>query len=334
MILSLLAAATVGHAGTLEFQGGDASALAKAVAVAKQTAVAALIYDSKSTKPFSMPLNKAEDFAKDFPRYARWFPSMGKGMGLSKGKLPLEFYSPFPSTKASSFGMTAFDLPRDAIGNTVTVSTDKGTFISMMRLAKWNWPKSVQMHWFFQNMAIALTSLKRSPAETLDAVARAVGARLSESDSAFSIDFNPREFRSRCIESLAEPVAFDSKREHWTNDPERDPFYPIAAAERTLQLEAVKVITDEQLETIFESPGKGCPIDVAKGSPLYYAIMSKIGAYEKCVAKYVKGSEQAQDAYRDMLREIDVSKPPRVYFASPLGVSVAVAAKNGGTILL
>lgn len=329
-----LIALALTRADKFTFAGGDVSALAEATSAQRNQAVAALVYDAKPMKAFSMPVGAGFNFAKDMPRYCHWTPSIGSGIGLSTGKLPREYQSLYSTTKPSTWEMKPYAIPRTAIGETVHLTTDPGTYVELRTLEGRPWPKPLHVHWYYEKMAIVLVSEGRSAKETLDAVARAVGGKLVESDKEYDIDFDAKEFKERAISSLSAPLAFDPQRESISDDPSRDPFASVEAAERVLMLESVRALSAAELTSLFERKDKGKPIPAPFGSPLYTAIMNKLDAYRQLIATPNRGAAQAIEMYRGALDSIDFSKPVRAYFSSPLHASMALAAKDGGTLML
>jgi hypothetical protein len=129
-------------------------------------------------------------------------------------------------------------------------------------------------------------------------------------------------------------VVYDPKRDLFSDDPKRDPFAPIAAAERLVRLETLSLVSDAQLNTAFEAEGKGIFVEVPKNSALEIAIGHKLDAYYRLLESPIKGAEQSQQSYRHMLDMADFNQVQHAYFASPLQAAVALAAKGGGTIML
>jgi hypothetical protein len=333
-MINLVIAASLLTQTYLTFGGGDTCSLASLMLQHRHRPVAALIYDNRPIKAFKLPLFKPEDFRRDFNLRTGWFSVIGKRIGLSKNIWTSDIYHPFP-TKDPTSALKVFDIPEKGVARLITLAMPKGTYLPVKLLLLESWPKPLKIHWLYQKLAISLQANEAQPEDVLDAIARCVGGTLVIADKEYRIDFDPKEFRKRSIETLSRVVAFDPTRDLPGSNPAGDPFAPVLSANRVVLLEAVRGMSDKELGNAFAKEGQGMPIYAQPDSPLAEAIHSKIRAYYKMVeGPAMRGSEQAIEAYRGALEKIDFSKVPHVYFASPLSASVAVGMKGGGTIML
>jgi hypothetical protein len=296
---------------TLAFPGGGPSELCQLLSEKTALPVSCLVYDEKAVKPFVLKWQDSKDLDRlMWPVGKHHLVRNENGLGLYRGGLPSLIIASDDRYLAK---LKQFSVPEGTgKGGRFTLQTPRGSALRVANLARMELSRPLSVHWLYQRLGVAVSAKNASEAQLLSSIAAAIGADFHQSPKEYRFDFDPRAYRTRFLESYSVPAPVGYPQFRWG---ER---YSIAQS--NLCFEAVRAITDAQLEKAFETNNGSVSFLVNPGTPLHRAVFRKVDAVEEMSQEKDKSFRQVADTYVILLNRIDVTRRPKVIFGPPAQV--------------
>lgn len=122
-----------------------------------------------------------------------------------------------------------------------------------------NLPERVTWHWFFDSARVAVSAKNAPWKEYVAALADAVGAKRDPKKKTFHLDFDPKAYRKRAVQTLVQLAASDL----------------AGKAEYDFTKLVLQEATDAQLLWLFEEPNRLLEIETKRGSTLHKAAIRR-----------------------------------------------------------
>lgn len=242
MITFCLAAAML---QTADFQGGDALALAEALAKSGGGSAIVCVFESAQYSPFKFEPTKPDSLASAVKTATGLTMAGGTRLAFHPGKISRHLFAP-PIIGPKLSGSSPTSLPESAIKEgMVTFTTEKGRIITPGTLQTANLSRPVSVHWVYRDLPMVAVIKELPEVEFLTYTAKAAGAKLQVSKSEYRLDFDAVEFRTR---AKATVKAFLESREG--KDLERR-----QASDARLVQTALNMVSDYQLTEAFRTQG-------------------------------------------------------------------------------
>ena len=296
---------------TLVFTGGDSGSLCRQLAEATRLPVSCLVYDDKPIKPFTLKWQEAKDLRRLMKTVGKHqLENADDSLAIYRGGLP----SIIIASDEQYLSTVKPFLAPDGVGanGRFTLTTSPKTALRLGSLNRMNFSKPIKIHWLYQRLGVAVSAKDATESQLLSSIARAIGAKFQNLPNEFRFDFDPDSYRARFLQSYANPVPVGYPQFEWGQR--------YSEAQSNLCVEAIKAISNKQLQQAFEKSNGSVTLDVPMRTPLHRAVLRKLDSVEELSQEQNPSFRQVADIYIVLLGRINLSSQPKVVFGPPAQV--------------
>lgn len=236
-MLPLIVAAILSPALDISFSGGNDYDLCRVISQSVQKPVAIVAEPGRVWKAFNFNSDPSYFDILTVERGGICH-APGKSWGLSMPAYPLGLYFTMQSSFYTSKFRMATVFTKSTDGR-MSVLTANGAATLGQIFAKTQ--KPVRWHWFFDNFRISAYCLATDENTLVQTIADAIGAQVVDKGDEFYLDFNPKEYRKRALSTIESLL---------------NGIHSSISTDLAITRSCLIWMTDEELSSLFESPGK------------------------------------------------------------------------------
>jgi hypothetical protein len=309
----MLAAVIVGQ---ILFAGGDDVALAKYIEKQYHAPVA-ILADAQRRWPKAIYESKTDrrEELRDLGVRLNSTDLKDGRFGMCKASWPVLFYMTQWRDQYKGFGRS----PRARVeGGRVALTCDDAD-VSISEAFPADLGFTVSWHWFFEGARLVVRARNVSPADYVNLVAKAVGAKVVGRGKNFYLDFDPTEYRRRANEMFRDLMA--KKLE----------IGPVCVADYNYSMKVLAAIGDADLSKYMSDPANSEVLKDPMSTELRQAAIERLMDLFPVNGqpKTEPYSESMWQAWERLQTEADFSKMYPVFFTRGFAGTM-VEAKRGG----
>lgn len=252
MIFGLIAA--------FSFGGGDSVQLAESVGKSLNQTVIVMAAKEEKFQPFGLKYDSRFELTEKMKESAGLVQPVPKWNAFRGRSLPLDNMLPNLARRPDVIGFSEALFVADGLVS----SKPNGSIISLQGLQSSSFSKKVKVHWFLQNLPLAVYCRYEPEKEFLSMVASLAAGKIEETATGYSIDLDPVAFRSALTDCFSEANKLNKEL--------------LTKQDLAFSVAGVRTFSDSEIVQAFSSRTSFVQIPMPKGSELYKLAMERIKA--------------------------------------------------------